>query len=221
MTGHESPHAGVALLRKAVAFEAGMWRSLFRWAARRPVTDHPDDVPFSYVKAVAAAIWIWIAASAVEMVAAHLLVPWATVRVILLVVSLWGLAWMVGYLASLTIHPHVVEEHGLRVRNGITTDLLIPWAAIRGLTTGLAATSGSRAIDVAATARGQQLRVGVSGQTNVHLQLTAPTPLRTPKGDVDPIAVSLWADDPRGLTAAVLAALAGNAATVTPDAAPR
>ena len=35
----------------------------------------------------------------------HFLIPWEAVRIALLAVSVWGLVWMIGLLASLNVHP--------------------------------------------------------------------------------------------------------------------
>ena len=113
-----------ALVRRAVSFELGVWRSLYRWTTRRPLG--PEDAEtFGYARPVTPVIWAFIGLSAIEIPVAHLLLPWQTERVIVLVVGIWGLTWMLGLLASLRTYPHVVGGSGLRIRYGTTVDITV------------------------------------------------------------------------------------------------
>jgi len=121
--------AVIALVRRAVAFELALYRSLFRWVTRRP--DVPSDaVAFAYVGAVAVLLWAFIYVSAIELLVLHLLLPWETVRIIADILSVWGLGWMLGMRASFRVYPHVVSDSGLRVRRGVSTDLTVPWDVV-------------------------------------------------------------------------------------------
>ena len=71
--------------------------------------------------------------SAIELVAVHLLLPWETVRLVLDIVSLWGLLWMFGLLASMKVYPHVLDDAGLHLRHGFHADLHVPWGAMAGV----------------------------------------------------------------------------------------
>jgi hypothetical protein len=51
------------LLRKAVAFEVLMWRSLYRWVFRRPLTREPGAATFGYATATAPIMWTFIVPS--------------------------------------------------------------------------------------------------------------------------------------------------------------
>ena len=99
-----------SLARGAVMFELRLYRSLFRWVTRRPVAPSPDIEAVGYSQTVTPIMLLWIFASAVEMVVVHLLIPWQTVRIILLIISAWGLIWMIGFLASLKVHPHLLSD---------------------------------------------------------------------------------------------------------------
>jgi hypothetical protein len=55
---------------------------------------------------------------AIELVAVHPLLPWEIIRLVADILGLWGLVWMLGLLASLSVHPHLVADAGLRVRHG-------------------------------------------------------------------------------------------------------
>ncbi len=45
-----APTAAPSLPRRALAYELGLWRNLFRWVLRRPVA--PGVEAFSYARAV-------------------------------------------------------------------------------------------------------------------------------------------------------------------------
>jgi hypothetical protein len=76
-----------ALVRRAVSFELGVWRSLYRWTTRRPLGPE-DSETFGYAGPVTPVIWAFIGLSAIEIPVAHLLLPWQTARVIVLVVGI-------------------------------------------------------------------------------------------------------------------------------------
>ena len=85
----------LSLVRRAVAFEVNLYRSLFRWVTRRP--DVPSGAAaFPYVGAIATLLWAFVIVSAIELVAVHLLLPWATIRLVADLLGLWGLVWMLG-----------------------------------------------------------------------------------------------------------------------------
>ena len=190
------------LVRHAVVFEIRLYRSLFRWITRRPHIPGPDLEPFGYARDVTPVMWLWIFASAAEIPLVHVLIPWDTVRITLLVLGVWGVVWMVGMLASLRVYPHLLSESAIRVRYGASVDIPIPWEAI--------ATIVPQRRDLPSTVwtlqpreieNGTDLQVGVSGQVNVHAVLHEPMTVTTHKGDQVIAAISFRADDPRDLVA--------------------
>jgi len=190
----------VALVRRAVVFELDLYRSLLRWATRRPDVSYPGVEVFGYAQAVTPVLWLWIFASACEIPLLHLLVPWHTVQVVALVLGAWGLLWMVGLLASVTVYPHLLSSSALRVRHGASIDITIGWDAIATIATQRRDLPSSvRTLQPSATGTGTNLQVGVSGQVNVHAVLREPTTVPTPKGSQRITELSFWADDPRAL----------------------
>ena len=187
--------------RRGLMYELSLYRSLFRWVARRPSVGN-GDVPVGYAQLVTPVTLLWIFASAVEVPIVHLLLPWDGIRTAVLVLSLWGLLWMIGLLASLRVHPHLMSASQLRVRHGARIDLPIPWEAIAGITavhTDLP--SSIRTLQPVPTGTGVDLHVAVGGETNVRADLRRPLPLRTPGGVVEAVAVSFVVDDPRDFLA--------------------
>jgi hypothetical protein len=199
--------SGVA--RRAIRFELAMWRSLFRWITRRPVVPGGDAAAFGYSAAKAPVIWIFIALNAIEIPAVHLLLPWPTARHIVDLLGAYGLIWMLGVLASVYVHPHVVDTSGLRIRSGLSVDVLIPWDAVATVRARTRSLSSSRAVQV----DDHVLSVVALSQTNVDVVLRGPTTLPVPKFGEPVTEVRLYADD-----AAALVARAGRHLTAGQDA---
>ena len=118
------------LLRWLVVTELRGWRSLFYLVIRRVPGRKPGVMTFGYGKELGPVIGAIIFGSALELVVVHLLLPWETIRLIADILSLWGLLWMVGYLAGVLVYPHLVGPDELRVRYGAGVDHRIPWDAV-------------------------------------------------------------------------------------------
>src|SRR5262245_46306781 len=104
---------------------------MYRWITRRPLTTEPGAVAFGNSSALLPVVWAFVIVSVIEMVAVDfMLARWQTVRAVALFLGGYGLLWMIGLVAALRVHPHVVGESGLRVRSGLGTDILLPWSAI-------------------------------------------------------------------------------------------
>lgn len=188
----------LALVRRAVVFEISLYRSLFRWATRR------YDVPpgaerYPYVGAVSVLLWAFIVVSAVELVVFHVILPWEVVRLVVDVVSLWGLAWMIGLAASFYVYPHLVTPDGLRVRHGSRTDLTVPWDDIAAIGVRERGRERSRALQVDSTDDGTVLNVVIASRTNVDVRLRRPLTVRLPRGEETVTEVRLLAEDARAL----------------------
>jgi hypothetical protein len=202
MTGPERTASRPGLVAKAAAWEAGVWRSLFRWVRRRPIGVEPSDATFGYSSAAAPILWVFIVMSAVEIPLLHLVIPWPTVQVIFLVLGAWGLFWMVGLLASYHVHPHVIGEQGVRVRNSLGVDVQIPWAGIRAIRPHRRTLASSKTVQVEPGTNGVVAHVAVSSMTNVEIELAEPMMLDLPAAGDEPVAVlRCYADDAAGFVA--------------------
>ncbi|MFI2649202.1 hypothetical protein [Micromonospora fulviviridis] len=193
----------VRLARRAAAYEWGMWRSLARWVLRRPHPVAPGAETFGYGGVVQPILGVFIALSALEIPVLDLIlrhtIGWPTVRHVAIGLGVWGVLWMVGLLASLRIHPHVVDDTGLRLRNGVSLDIRIPWTAVARVEARYRSLPSSRAVqydpDDAAV-----LNLGVGSQTAVDVVLREPLSVRLPKGPSAPVReIRLYADDPKAL----------------------
>lgn len=177
--------------------EVRLYAALLRWLLRR--RDIPAGAePWGYAQLVTPVMWLWVFGSATELVVLHLIIPWEGVRLVVDIISAWGLIWMLGTLAAYRIRPHLLLGEQLRIRSGVYHELTVPLSAI--------ATATAREADLPSSVfslqiQDDELSLGVSGRTNVILTLKAPTPITTAKGVLHATTVRLWADQPRELVA--------------------
>ena len=191
------------LLRDALLFELALYRSLARWVARRP--DVPQgSTPIGYSRLVAPMMWLWIFGSTVEVVVVevvlrHIDQPWAAaIRVPLLVLGIWGVAWMLGMLASLRVRPHLLTDTELRARSGARTWLAVPLAAVESTRSAEHELPGViRSLHV----DDDLALVGTGSRTNLELVLAGPTTMSTSQGEVTVSRVGIWVDEPREIAA--------------------
>ncbi len=193
------------LLGVAVRYEINIWRSLAVWLLRMR-TVPAGATGHSYAGAVTTLMIVFIMVSAIELPVLHLLLPWETVRLVADLLGLWGLLWMIGLLAALRVHPHIVDDDGIRIRYGFMVDVTVPWHAIASVR------SRGRSVE---TAPGL-LNIPVAKQTTVDIILREPLALDPRRTDGQPVSeVRLFADDPAALVAQVRQRLAGLAAPGT------
>ena len=199
----------MAVLRKAgsgvrwlVRLEIGIWRSLFLWVTRRVPGLGPGARAFSYARQVSPIIGAFIFVSLVELPVVHLLLPWDAVRIAALVVSVWGLLWMVGLLASMKVYPHLIDDAGLRIRYGTTTDIRIPWEAVASIGARRRSVPTGRHVHLEHGDDGATVaNVAVMKQTRVDVVLRRPTAIELPDSTEQLTGVRFYADDARGFVA--------------------
>ena len=200
------PAAVGRALRTAVDYEGAMWRSLYRWIRRKTDTGGPGAVMFSYVGVVKPILIVLIAVSAIEVPIADLivsrLVPWPWVRFAVLAVGVYGLIWMLGLLAGLWIHPHVVDDAGLRVRNGPHVDVSLPWDAVAAVRRHYRSLPSSRAVQVERAHDNVIVNIATGGQTSIDVVLREPTTITAGKAADEPATeLRFYADDPDAFVA--------------------
>ncbi|MGC5411088.1 hypothetical protein ACPXCX_46500, partial [Streptomyces sp. DT225] len=61
-----------------------------------------------------------------EIALAEFLVPWAPVRIALLVLSAYGVLWLIGFVAALSVRPHVVGGGRLVLRFAHFVQVAVP-----------------------------------------------------------------------------------------------
>jgi hypothetical protein len=194
-----SPPSGRSRLKLAASYEAGMWRSLYRWLTRRRGATDPAAALFGYASQVTPLLLAFIFVSAIEIPILPLLLPWPAVRYSLLALGVWGLLWMLGLLASLRANPHVVSEVGLRLRSGFQFDASIPWEEISAIR--LRRSSAQRKLQIEHNQTGAS--VALQGTSNVEVVFRGPVLVRFLDGrgaSVD--AIHFYADSPTALLTA-------------------
>lgn len=190
------------LLRRAAEMERASWRSLCLLLRHRPPVSDPGDAPFSYVGVVKPILGAFIALSAVEIpifdiVVTHV-VPWRPARWIVLGLGVWGLLWMFGLLATMTVHPHIVGDRGIRVRHGADVDLTVPWDEIRSVSKRYRSVPG-KSVRLEADGEHRVLNVAVGKQTSIDVRLRRPLAFDLPTGPSEPVdEIRLYADDADG-----------------------
>jgi hypothetical protein len=189
------------LLRRAAAMEISMWRGMYRWARRKPPPPAPGDEPFSYVGVVKPILGVFIGLSVVEIPILDLIirnvVPWPPARWIMLAIGIWGLLWMLGLLAGLTIHPHVVGDGGIRVRMSTGPDFTVPWEDVDTVSKSYRSMPSGKSVQIEDEHGRRVLHIVVGSQTSVDVRLHRPTTFLLPKGESEPVEeLRLYADDP-------------------------
>ncbi|MBB5873924.1 hypothetical protein F4553_007358 [Allocatelliglobosispora scoriae] len=189
----------LALAKRVALFELRLWRSLYRWVFRRPLRLEPGATAFSYAGVVTPVLIGFLVVSAIEIPVMHLILPWSGARIILFVLGVQGLLWMIGLLASLRVHPHVVGASGLRIANGSSIEIHLPWDAIAEIRTRMRSLPTGKTLQFDA-ADASILSVAMSSQTNLDVVLREPMALRLPSGTSEPVTeLRFFADDHRGL----------------------
>jgi hypothetical protein len=190
------------IVRWLVVTEIGVWRSLFFWISRRVPGMSPRAQPFSYSRQIAPIIGAFIFVSLVELPVVHLLIPWDIVRLAVLIVSVWGLLWMVGMLASTKVFfPHLLDEHGLCIRYGAGIDIRVPREAIATVRAKRRSAPTKKTVGV----DGSVADVAVMKQTRVDVVLRGPTTIELPDGPRELTELRFYADDGRAVVEAARA----------------
>ena len=184
------------LAKRATMMELRGYQSIYRFVFRRPRVP-PGAAGFSYHQPILSILIVIISVSALEMVVVDLIVRrWASVRVPLLVLSVWGLVYMLGLLFGMLVRPHAVGPDGIRVRYGSEVDIPIGWDDVQSVTRRKNVIQEKQP-KVTVDADGQAtLHLRILNETNIEVELERPTPLRLPHGTETVSRVNLYADDP-------------------------
>ncbi|WP_350346932.1 hypothetical protein ABIQ69_09765 [Agromyces sp. G08B096] len=192
---------------RALRLELRIYASIGRLITRRPAIP-AGGAGFSYHRPVLTVLIIFIVLSAVEIPIIDLIVhQWPAVRIGFLVLGIWGLTWMIGFLGAFLMRPHTVGPDGIQAREGLEIDVPLSWADV-------ASVAPARRVDEPKTPRvtetddGATLSLRMQNETNIEIELERPIrvelPGRAPKGGVHEVTrVRLWADDPKAFLASV------------------
>ncbi len=96
------------LALRALRVEVRIYESLWRAIARRPSIPRGAQ-GFRYHRPVLTILVIFIVLSAIEIPILDLVVHrWLPLRIVFLVLGIWGLTWMLGLLCAYLTRPHTV-----------------------------------------------------------------------------------------------------------------
>ena len=87
-------------------------------------------MPFGYTKGTLAFPLAIVILCLIELTAVHLVVPWIWFQLALAAITLWGILFVCGYLASRAVHPHTVADGILTLRWGVQTVLMTPTSQV-------------------------------------------------------------------------------------------
>lgn len=191
-------------VRWLVRLEIDMWRSLFLWLARRRPGLRPGVTAYPYVAIVRPALWAFIIGSAIEVLAVHLLLQrWPAIQLPALVLGIWGVLWMLGMLAGVTVYPHLVGPDGVRLRSGGGTEVPLAWSDIASVKPVRHDFEGIRRI----RSEDDWLALLQLNQTNVEIQLHTALAPALARGRTGVSSVRVYADDARALVSALRAGI--------------
>jgi len=187
--------------RRALLLELSIYASIGRFIGRRPAIPR-GAAGFSYHKPVLTVLIIFIVLSAVEIPIVDLIVHrWPVVRVLFLILGIWGVTWMFGFLCAYLMKPHTVGPDGIRVRQGLEVDIPLSWDDIASVARNKRVDEPkSPKFDEADASRVLVFRM--QDETVIEIELERPTVVRLPgggtKGGEQTITgVRIWVDDPR------------------------
>jgi hypothetical protein len=187
--------------KRALMLELSIYASIGRFIARRPAIPR-EAAGFSYHKPVLTVLIIFIVLSAVEIPIVDLIVHrWPVVRISFLILGIWGVTWMFGFLCAYLMKPHTVGPDGIRIRQGLETDLAFSWDDI-------ASVARNKQVDEPKSPRFEEsdasrvLVYRMQDETDIEIELERPTVVRLPgagaKGGEQTITgLRIWVDDPR------------------------
>ncbi len=189
-----------AAVLTAVRWEWRVWTGLVRGLLRRPDIP-PGASAFTHHRALAPVRWTLAGMLVVEVAVVHLLVPAGVARTVLLVLGLYGLVWLIGYLlGSGPVRPHLFDGDRVVLRSGLTTDVTVPIEAVRQIR----AVRHNRAGTATVQVHDGVLSLVDNGGTSVEIELCTPLTVTLPRRWVVEVnAVRAWVDEPQALVAAI------------------
>lgn len=189
-------------IASVVLHEAKLSHSLLLWARGRQHGVPPGAVTIPYGRDGRAVGFALLTVSLIELLVVELIIPWPTVRLVLLLLGVYGVVVVLGFSAGPIVRPHVLTEDSLRLRLGTWADVTLPLESItkvsrrRGNADGLVAFTGTTLV------------LAMGDQTQLQLDLDGSRKFRLGRhsGSADSIRVS--ADDPAAAASAITAAVA-------------
>lgn len=160
-------------LLRPVVLELRAFQSLF-YAMGKKHQVPPGAVPVGYTKGTMMFPAVMAVLGVVELVIVHILVPWQWLQIVLLIVTIWGVLFMLGFFATRIVHPHFVTTDELHLRWGHKTVLATPRSNV------LTATLHTNHVHTQPYAEGERLVLTQFQSTNVMLRFVEPVAAAAP-----------------------------------------
>ncbi|MGW5754711.1 hypothetical protein [Nocardia rhamnosiphila] len=178
------------------------YRAVWLWLRRRTDCDGREYTPLPGTRGVLAMPLAFLAATLLEMVVLHILIPWAWLSVSLGVLSLWSLLLLFAMFVADIAYPHYATDRALVLRRGGREIATIAFDRI-------AAVAEHRRYNHTGTALdGDRLFLAGPDGTTVDMTLREPVDIRVesllPSGRISTAVtrISLFLDNPEQLRGA-------------------
>ncbi|MFD4402270.1 hypothetical protein ACFWPH_05840 [Nocardia sp. NPDC058499] len=96
--------------------QARLYRGLWLWLRRTTDRDSRDQQPLTAARGVLALPMAFLAATLIEVVVLHLVIPWAWLGITLAVVSVWSLVFLFAVVVADIVYPHYVTGREVVLR---------------------------------------------------------------------------------------------------------
>ncbi|OEU85393.1 hypothetical protein DB35_15160 [Streptomyces abyssalis] len=185
-----------ARVRRLIAFEVLGMASLVLWVARRRDGVPRGAVAVPYSREQSPFLLLILFVTVLETVATEVLLRGlgapAGLRVVVLVLDLYGTLAVLSVLAAGVTRPHVVSGAELRVRYGTFFDVRVPRRLVASVR--ISHNYNERGL---VSVEGDRLAVAVSSRTNLLVELTEPVTVVRPMGREERVtSVRFFADAP-------------------------
>ncbi|GGM41725.1 hypothetical protein GCM10012275_10860 [Longimycelium tulufanense] len=168
-----------------------MWRAIWFVLHGQQDVSH-DGAAIHYSKQLRPMFWVFFFIFPIEAVLVELLLPWPTVRLVLLILGILGIIWYLAFIATLYKYPHTIDPRTLRVRWSAFHNYSVPAAKIQSVRFTRKRWQVKRSVEVVDGV----LVAEIEKETNVLVQLREPHRMHLGKHGVwEVTAVALWADD--------------------------
>ncbi|WP_139277642.1 hypothetical protein [Rhodococcus marinonascens] len=181
---------------KAIKTELQTFRSLWLWVRRRKEGVVPEIRAFGYTRGIFGVLIAFGLVTMVEIIAVHLLVPWAWLRTTLLIASLYGIVLLFSFVSKRVVHPHLLSQKEPVLREGNHVVASIPIEQISS------AFTSKRFTQTAPCEESGRLYLPSQDGTNLDIELRAKSRVHTPgllkkqRRKVDVTSISVHLDDP-------------------------
>ena len=188
------------IARRATMMELRGYQSIYRFVFRRPKVP-AGGVGFGYHRPVLPILIVFVVVSALEMLVVDLIVRrWPYIRLPLLILSVWGIIYMLGLLFVMLVRPHAITADGIRVRYGSEIDIPIAWEDVCSITRRKRVNNDKQPKVTSDENGDASLHMRIQNETNIEVRLNRPVSVRLPHGTETVSRVNLYADDPKAFT---------------------